>query len=587
MHCTFATIHIRPSTRSVPLASASLAAALRADSGDDVSVSVADLYLEQPVAEQLAAVLSDAPDLLGLSIYLWNRRESLALAEMVHSSRPETVIVVGGPEVSADPGSFAEAGFIDHIVTGEGERAICSLVGRIIEPNAQHPGRVIHAELPDLKGLPSPYLTGILDPGQYEGIIWELSRGCPFNCAFCYEARGESRIRRYEEGRIRAELELFRESGTGELFILDPTFNYHRRQAVALLDLFIETAPDIHYSMEIRAEYIDDELADRFAKLNCTLQIGLQSIHPEVLRRINRTYDAEQFRDNVYRLHSRGVVYGFDLIYGLPGDSLEGFLESLDAALLLVPNHVDIFPLALLLGTELSERAAEYGLNCDRDNDWIVTGTPEFPPEDLVEAERIAAVADRFYNQGKAVSWFDILLESLHLPPSEFFQLALSVSAEAANPLLYQLQVITTVCRNQHTEEIIPVAVSLARYFWIVNNLDTGEHCRTNELAVGEIVLLNPTVVAEHFAIDPLQLISLCEEGVMHLQDMHAVVEPEEVNLACFTYAGEFSCLYLSDAGMDFISAVQCDDAAKAAVFLHNPDNRREIALMAEAGLLL
>ena len=38
----------------------------------------------------------------------------------------------------------------------------------------------------------SPYLSGVLNPQDYQGgALWELARGCPFKCAYCYESKGE------------------------------------------------------------------------------------------------------------------------------------------------------------------------------------------------------------------------------------------------------------------------------------------------------------------------------------------------------------------------------------------------------------
>jgi hypothetical protein len=221
---------------------------------------------------------------------------------------------------------------------------------------------------------------------------------------------------------VEAELELFEARGIREVFVLDPTFNYHKAQAKQVLRLIAEKAPGTHFFFEIRSEFLDKEMAGLFAAIHCTLQIGLQSAHDDVLRNISRSFDAEDFEAKILLLHEAGVPYGFDLIYGLPGDSLEGFRESVDFAMALVPNHLDVFRLSVLPGTRLAETAAALELAHEAENPYQVLGSPTFSAEEMEQAALIARGCDALYNRGQAVPWFGMLLEPLELPPSGVFQ---------------------------------------------------------------------------------------------------------------------------------------------------------------------
>ena len=110
----------------------------------------------------------------------------------------------------------------------------------------------------------------------------------------------------------------------------------------------------------------------------------------------------------------------FDLIYGLPGDTLAGFKRSLDFALGLGPNHLDVFRLAVLPGTELADKAAQFGLVYDPDAPYLVRSTPDFCGEDLDTAEYLARATDLFYSKGRAVMWFRALIKLLGTRPSVF-----------------------------------------------------------------------------------------------------------------------------------------------------------------------
>ena len=75
----------------------------------------------------------------------------------------------------------------------------------------------------------------------------------------------------------------------------------------------------------MRSEFIDAEMARLFARLNCSLQIGLQSADPRVHKEVRRIFSPSDFMAKVALLNEAGAIFGFDLIYGLPGDTLRGF----------------------------------------------------------------------------------------------------------------------------------------------------------------------------------------------------------------------------------------------------------------------
>jgi uncharacterized protein len=58
------------------------------------------------------------------------------------------------------------------------------------------------------------------------------------------------------------------------------------------------------------------------------VEVGLQSMSDEVLRRIHRGHSVDAFADAVSALRRRGIDVGAHLIYGLPGDSRARFLSA-------------------------------------------------------------------------------------------------------------------------------------------------------------------------------------------------------------------------------------------------------------------
>ena len=424
MKLALVAIHIEASPRAVPLGPAMLASALRRAFGLALQTQVLDLFLNQTPSQCAERILESSPDAVGFSMYLWNRTLALETAAILKQRRPDLIVFAGGAEATADLRGVLGDPSVDFVLPGEGEELIVEALGRILQgaSPADIAASVKPRPVKDLATLPTPFLEGTLRPADYSGALWELSRGCPFKCDFCFESRGTEGIRRIPMERVEAELELFAASGVREVFVLDPTFNYHKAGAKQVLRLIADRAPDIHFFFEIRSEFIDQEMAELFAAIRCTLQIGLQSAHDEVLRSISRTFNAQDFEAKLLLLHQAGVPYGFDLIYGLPGDSLEGFCASLDFAMSLVPNHLDVFRLSVLPGTRLAETAVGLGLQHQEQNPYQVLSSPTFSAEDLERAARIALGCDVLYNQGRAVPWFGLVQEALEMPPSEIFE---------------------------------------------------------------------------------------------------------------------------------------------------------------------
>jgi hypothetical protein len=121
-------------------------------------------------------------------------------------------------------------------------------------------------------------------------------------------------------------------------------------------------------------------------------------------------------------LNNSGAVFGFDLMYGLPGDSLTGFYRSLDFALALYPNHLDIFPLAVLPGTALAARVDAIGLKHLPAPPYTLISSPTFSTSDMQLAQQLASACDIFYTRGRAVAWFNGMLDALGQGPAEFLQ---------------------------------------------------------------------------------------------------------------------------------------------------------------------
>ena len=544
MELVLVAIHIEASPRAVPLGPAMLASALKR-AHPEIHTRILDLFLQDSAEACARRILDLAPRAVGFSMYVWNRALTLEIARLLKQAAPELMLFAGGSEATADlPGVQGDPA-MDFVLPGEAEELIVTAMGQLLQGAGAGAIRdaVRPAPIQDLASLASPFLDGTLNPSDYSGQLWELSRGCPFTCDFCFESRGGSGTRRVPMGRVEAELKLFEQCLVSQVFVLDPTFNYDRKQAKEVLRLIRRTAPGIHFFFEIRSEFLDRELAQLFAAIKCTLQIGLQSALAPVLKNIGRSMDRDDFERKILLLHQAGATYGFDLIYGLPGDTLQGFEGSLDFAMGLMPNHLDIFRLSVLPGTRLRETAPGFGLVHQPESPYQVLSAPGFSGADLDRAERLAHSCDLFYNQGKAVPWFAILLAALELTPTQCFaRFADYLDGEPAGDVTeLQAGFVTAAFRADPNPGLATVAADIATYFG-----------RSGALAEAALRLpaplpdvppgtprLTPHACFAAFHHDPEALLDQLGAGITELEDLTFMLPPSPCEALLYLDQGE------------------------------------------------
>lgn len=436
------------------------------------------------------------PDVVGLSVYLWNRNWFDRFTEELRKTC-SPVLFAGGPEVTANAYSFDLDQFT-FLCVGEGEESTVRALEQIrqglgrqdnLQPQGngiitrQHP-EFSYAFPADLEKLPSVLLSGVADVflEKETTVLWEMTRGCPFGCHFCFESKGLRSVRHFDFARLEKELDVLIRFKVKDVFVLDPTFNTDRSLTQKILKLLVEKAPKwMHFSFEVRAELLDQKLVDLFSQLFCSLQIGLQSTDPKVLKAINRTFNEEVFSRKIEMLNKRGVVFGLDLIIGLPYDSFDVFCRSLDFAVSCQPSNIDIFRLAVLPGTALHDNAKALGLDYQETAPYLIESSESFPGRDLKLAGRLKEACDLFYTKGEACMWMHSLCEAADLTPTEVFEHFWSFcpdcgTMEYEGDGLYKLQDDFVRSLLSHRRQLLPALLSYIEFHQALSFLyETGD----------------------------------------------------------------------------------------------------------------
>jgi oxygen-independent coproporphyrinogen-3 oxidase len=116
-------------------------------------------------------------------------------------------------------------------------------------------------------------------------------------------------------------------------------------------------APGAEVTVEANPDTVTDAVVDELAAAGVTrMSIGMQSAVPHVLAALDRTHQPANVGTAVAAARRAGLDVSVDLIYGAPGESLEDWRASLEAAAALDPDHISAYALIVEDGTKLARQ---------------------------------------------------------------------------------------------------------------------------------------------------------------------------------------------------------------------------------------
>lgn len=305
------------------------------------------------------------PDVISFTSYLWNIERNLLLAEKIKEIMPETAIIFGGPEIAEGSYSLAEQrSYVDYFITGEGEWFFSMFLTSItIPPALINQNRLFVQPVEALIETSQIYepLTGMrLNSNNDSSIFIELTRGCPYRCSYCYYSRNFKKVRELPFNclvdSIRSPMNF------KEIYILSPTFD-RSSDFTDKLRILKNLDHNVKLHTEIRTDRIDKKTARLMFDAGFrSLEVGLQSMNKRALGMINRDSNTENELAGMRHLKEAGIELQIGIIPGLPGDSPENFLQTVD---ILISNElgecIELYPLMILPGTQIRETAIEHG----------------------------------------------------------------------------------------------------------------------------------------------------------------------------------------------------------------------------------
>ncbi|OGF23816.1 hypothetical protein A3H09_01700 [Candidatus Falkowbacteria bacterium RIFCSPLOWO2_12_FULL_45_13] len=340
---------------------------------------------ESQIGEIEPEIESFKPDLIGMSVFTgYLNKKYVDLSKGLKAKG--YLIVWGNAHASLLPNQVLEEAAIDFVVIGEGEETLVELVnnlgheenykniaslgfkdqnGRIIVNPRRHFGDMdeylIDWSLINVEDYIVPYFSD-----RYKRTLAVVtSRGCPFNCQFCYNlVFNNRRWRAHSAEKLIANLKpVIAKHNINAIRFLDDNFFVNKERAFA-----IARGLNLPYFADCRVEFVDEKFVADLKATKCQeIMFGFESGSDRILKEVVQKGTAtKDIIKAVTLLKDSGIMASGSIVFGLPSETEAEYKQTMRLIIkLLEINHNLAFTCGWFLpypGTGLYEAAKKLGL---------------------------------------------------------------------------------------------------------------------------------------------------------------------------------------------------------------------------------
>ena len=272
-------------------------------------------------------------------------RKSRQMLRRVKEINPSAVLVVCGCYAQVAKNELEQIQEINIILGINEKNEIVQIVEKYMEEMSEQDKRSQEAEIDDVSKQKEFLDFGDVTYTEKNRAVVKVQDGCNMFCSYCIipYARGRIRSRKIES--VVSEIEKIAKEGIKEVVITGIHVasygkdfdNENTSKKIRLIDLLeainkIDGIDRIRLS-SLEPTIVDEEFATRLSKLDkiCDhFHLSLQSGCDETLKRMNRKYTTQIYRDAVATLRKYYPEASFttDVIVGFPGETDEEFAKT-------------------------------------------------------------------------------------------------------------------------------------------------------------------------------------------------------------------------------------------------------------------
>lgn len=350
----------------------------------------------------LEKIVEWQPDLICCTLYLWNIERTLFLLRQIRQALPGVKAILGGPEVAFQHPFLFRSGVPDVAVVGEGERVfpqILSALAKGKETDFDHVawkrgrryawGRLPSQSVTLLECLPPTHHSS-WKPDTNGMAYLESGRGCPLRCSYCRYGHSRRRLVFLGEAEVTRRVRTLMDRGAKEIRFVDPVFNANPAfQDIVKTLRRLNRKGRLRFFAEVQADLLTPDQIRLLAEAGFSeLEAGVQSLDQEVLKRVRRPMRLTALEKNLRLMADEGIQVTVDLMYGLPGQTLQEVRRSLKWAWQFKGANVQCLQTLLLPGTALRTERRRWRMEADDRPPYGVRSTGTLPQEDILSIEQ-------------------------------------------------------------------------------------------------------------------------------------------------------------------------------------------------------
>jgi radical SAM superfamily enzyme YgiQ (UPF0313 family) len=344
------------STVSVPLGLAYIASFLREQ---NVPVQCLDLEVEPKSLVEIAEKINaEGIQVVGLTATTPLIEKAIKIGRYLKENT-KALLVLGGVHASAEPLETAELDVFDAVVVGEGElpmRDICMGIEPKDVPGVVANGKINprYELIQNLDELVFPAFDLFPEDEYHASLHRDIapdyeqpyytaigSRGCPYNCRFCYSKgvflyrvrdRGMENILDEIEGVVNARKNEYPDQPVKIMFY-DDTFTLKRKRILEFCEGVKKRGLNIVWGCNTRVNHVDPEMLSVMKEAGCKrVYVGVENGNDEFLAKIDKKLTKEQIRRGVAMIKESGIEISASYVIGVPEETRASIQNTIEFA---------------------------------------------------------------------------------------------------------------------------------------------------------------------------------------------------------------------------------------------------------------
>jgi tRNA A37 methylthiotransferase MiaB len=314
--------------------------------------------------ELLQHIKQNKVDILCTSHYLWNHEQLTNQLCRIKDRLHRQTVIAGGPsiDVNVNEKFFQQHPYIDYAVYGAGEQAFADIVNHLVLGSPMiafntsncawqnsNTGKTVVADYKFVKMLEtSPFLhnetmfVDMIKSSQHTTpwISYTLTRGCPYACTFCDWNSGLGNKVSRRKNTYQQEIDLFQKLGITNIYLADANVGQYNED-VEMIEYFAKKNLNENTNFHVGGNFSKLKKENNLKifhtmahgnLINKIFNFSVQEINQEVMKNINRPdvgWDVHLAMIEELTTSHPHFIAKVQLIYGLPGQTLDGWQQTL------------------------------------------------------------------------------------------------------------------------------------------------------------------------------------------------------------------------------------------------------------------